>query len=295
MFSRFWKKIGRPLLLRALIWTEKHEKKAPSPRKGGESFLKREVHIPTYIVAIVSGLFLLYVLILAIGFEFFKITGLIVLVVLIISFMRYYLVYNQPELARDDDAITLLSVIVIFMVWVAYGIKTVSVIPSFQWLSGYWTPIAGASMLVTVLLNSRLAIVTTVIIALLAGIIYSFSFEIFFVMLISGVTGVVSVLYARQRSDILQAMLKVGLGTAIALFIIGLFREWGWQTIINHLGVGVMNGVVSFAITFLFLPLLENAFSRTTSIRLVELSDFNQPLLKRLMIEAPVRIIIRWL
>lgn len=287
MFSRFWKKIGRPLLLRALIWTEKHEKKAPSPRQRGESFMRKEIHIPTYVVAIFSGVALLYVLILAVGIEPLKIVALILFVILVIAFIRYYLVFNQPELVGDDDAVTLLGVITILIVWAAYGIKSGSATKPFDWLSGYWTPVAGASMLVTILLNSRLAIVITVIISLITGIIYDFSFQIFFVMLISGITGVISVLKARQRSDIVRAMLCVGAGTALALLIVGLFGGWEWKYIVHHMGVGVLNGIISGAITFLFLLFSESFFSRTTDIRLVELSDFNQPLLKRLMIEAP--------
>lgn len=287
MFVRFWKKIGRPFLLRVLIWSEKHDKKPLSPRRKSESIFKKEIHIPTYVVAVVSGLALFIVLLLEVGLEPLKIIGLIFLVILIVMFIRYYLVYNQPELARDDDAITLLGLITILIILGARGIKIVSLMPMFDWLSAYWTPVAASSMLVTILLNSRLAIVVTVIIAMITGMIYEFSFHVFFVMMISGISGVISIRGARQRRDITRAMLHVAGGTALALLIIGLFDEWPWIVIRNHTAVGVLNGLISGGITLLFLPYLESFFSRTTNIRLVELADFNQPLLKRLMIEAP--------
>ncbi|MFH1379754.1 MAG: HDIG domain-containing metalloprotein [bacterium] len=287
MLTRFWKKIGRPLLLRVLIWTEKHDKKPPSLRSSSESIFNKEIHIPTYVVAIVSGMALFIVLLLEIGLEPLKITGLVFFIVLIVTFIRYYLVYNQPELARDDDAITLLGVITILIILGARGIKIISLIPMFDWLSVYWTPIAASSMLIAILLNSRLAIVITVIIALITGMIYDFSFQVFFVMMISGISGVLSIIGARQRGDITRAMLHVAGGTALALIIIGLFNEWPWLMIRNETAAGIANGLISGGITLLFLPYLETFFSRTTNIRLVELADFNQPLLKRLMIEAP--------
>jgi putative nucleotidyltransferase with HDIG domain len=50
---------------------------------------------------------------------------------------------------------------------------------------------------------------------------------------------------------------------------------------------GALGGFFSALIALGILPLLENLFGRTTNIKLLELADFTQPLLKRLMIEAP--------
>ncbi|MBD3271758.1 MAG: hypothetical protein GF384_04370 [Elusimicrobia bacterium] len=287
MFIRFWKKIGRIILLRLLIWTQKQETKPTSSRKSSENILLREVHVPTYMVAIVSSLALFVVLFFEVGLDPYKIIGLVLFIILIVTFFRYYIIYNHPDLVGDDDAMTLIGVVTILMVLGARNIKIAGDLPTFEWLSGYLTPVAASSMLITILLNSRLALVFTVIVALITGMIYEFSFSMFFVLTISGITGVVAVRQARQRSDITRAILKVGAGTAMALLIIGLFNAWPWLSIRNNLLIGFTNGVISGILTLSLLPFLETFFYRTTNIRLVELADFNQPLLKRLMIEAP--------
>ena len=53
--------------------------------------------------------------------------------------------------------------------------------------------------------------------------------------------------------------------------------------------LGLANGIL-FDFTIGFLPYLENLFGITSSIKLLELSNPNQPLLRRLLLEAPVPI-----
>ena len=54
-----------------------------------------------------------------------------------------------------------------------------------------------------------------------------------------------------------------------------------------HSYLGVLNGIISSIIAIGFLPYLESVFGITSAIKLLELSNPNHPLLKRLMMEAP--------
>src|SRR5690606_38233357 len=55
----------------------------------------------------------------------------------------------------------------------------------------------------------------------------------------------------------------------------------------SHAWVGLVNGLVSSVGTLGLLPYLETAFGITSAIRLLELANPNQPLLRRLLLEAP--------
>jgi putative nucleotidyltransferase with HDIG domain len=52
-------------------------------------------------------------------------------------------------------------------------------------------------------------------------------------------------------------------------------------------GYGILNAVLSPILVMGFLPIFESLFNLTTDITLLELSDMNHPLLRRLAIEAP--------
>ncbi|MFM9091406.1 MAG: HDIG domain-containing metalloprotein, partial [Verrucomicrobiota bacterium] len=55
------------------------------------------------------------------------------------------------------------------------------------------------------------------------------------------------------------------------------------RQMIAGLGAGLLTGVAVVGL----LPVLESLFKRTTDITLLELTDFNHPLLRRMQLEAP--------
>jgi len=72
-----------------------------------------------------------------------------------------------------------------------------------------------------------------------------------------------------------------------------LIASWGFlwsqssEAILSGMVIGAINGFLSTILVMGTLPYLESVFGVTTVVKLLELSNSNQPLLKRLMIEAP--------
>jgi putative nucleotidyltransferase with HDIG domain len=63
--------------------------------------------------------------------------------------------------------------------------------------------------------------------------------------------------------------------------------EFQWtQFLVRTMG-GLVSGLSSAMLASLFLPVLESLFGLTTDIRLLELSNLNSPILRRLALEAP--------
>jgi len=89
----------------------------------------------------------------------------------------------------------------------------------------------------------------------------------------------------RKRSK----LLKVGLVSSIvqAALIATVKLKAGEVVKMEECGLGFINGVVSAALVTALLPIIENVFRVTTDISLLELSDQNHPLLRRLSLEAP--------
>ncbi len=51
--------------------------------------------------------------------------------------------------------------------------------------------------------------------------------------------------------------------------------------------MGIVNGIIVAVVTNGLLPYVENLFGITSPVKLLELSNPNHPLLKRLLVEAP--------
>lgn len=279
--KQFWKR----LLLRALIWTEKGDNEPLSQRQTKASFFNREIHVPTYLVMIISASAFFTVFFLKMGLNMERIMGLALLVILLTWMFVYYIKVDQPEIALDDEAVTLLGSVAITMILLMANLE-----PWTDVVSPFVMPLASASMLVAILLNLRISIIITIILAISFGVINDFSFECFFVGLANGLAGAYVMQNVRVRLDITKAgIFRVLPITVAAIVIVGLFKGQNpfLKENIHLVLFGVINGFLCTFIVLSVLPFLEKFFSRTTNIRLLELADFNQPLLKRLMLESP--------
>ena len=104
---------------------------------------------------------------------------------------------------------------------------------------------------------------------------------------IGGVTGVYSISKLSQRSDLAKASLYITLANVFSILALGFLLNYNLTMFTVALSMGIINGVLSSVLTIGSLPFLETAFGITTSVKLLELSDPNQPVLKRLLLEAP--------
>ena len=91
----------------------------------------------------------------------------------------------------------------------------------------------------------------------------------------------------RKRIHYLKVGLAVGAANALCLISFLAFQEAGWPEISNGGLLGLANGFLVTTLAFFLVPLFEQIFNLTTDITLLELSDLNHPLLKRMVVEAP--------
>lgn len=94
----------------------------------------------------------------------------------------------------------------------------------------------------------------------------------------------------RERSTVTRAGLIIGLvNVAIALGYQLTFVDVGfdWLLFLLRSACGLVSGVIAAMLASLLLPILESLFKITTDVRLLELSNLNNPVLRRLALEAP--------
>ena len=110
------------------------------------------------------------------------------------------------------------------------------------------------------------------------------SLDLGILFFISGIISTVLLVNVRRRSQIIHAGFIVGIFQALTWLFIQNFQ------ILNNINLYLIlfiNGMVCGIAVVGVLPVFEFIFGRVTNISLLELSDFNSPLLKRLMLEAP--------
>ena len=209
---------------------------------------------------------------------------LLVLLGITIIYMRTFC----KDKYRDLGYMQILMLTVLVLIILDELILSVTVSPSADISAqiGFLLPSAMGTMLVATLFNPNMAVFFNGIFAIFAGILTG---DVQFVLLslISGIVGAIGIIRLTERSDLYKTALYIALINVIAIGAWGILNRTIWDVIWVGMLFGILNGVFSAVLTLGLLPLIESMFGVTTSIKLLELSNPNQPLLKKLMLEAP--------
>jgi putative nucleotidyltransferase with HDIG domain len=126
-----------------------------------------------------------------------------------------------------------------------------------------------------------------VILAVLLGVMHRFSFSI---GLLTTAVGFVSCFTSRhvyKRSHFYRIMFALIVTYVLLIMIVESLKLTPNPEIATEVAYGVATGIVTIILVTFFLPIFESLFGFTTQFTLLELSDLNHPLLKRLALEAP--------
>ena len=210
--------------------------------------------------------------------NFSNILGIIMITAICLLLVFIYLSNFYSDIYENVNKLILLGIISIFIILLAKIASQVS---------GYLIPIASASMLIAISLNPNIAILLTVILSLLIGFIPGGGLNYILVSVISGIVAIYSIRKATQRSRLTRAGLIIAGVNIFTISALGLINNDGYYLILQNNLWGVLNGFLAVILTIGILPFLESYFDITTSFKLMELSNPNQPLLKKMILEAP--------
>jgi cyclic-di-AMP phosphodiesterase PgpH len=154
-------------------------------------------------------------------------------------------------------------------------------------INPYLTPIAGLSLLGTILLGPRLMFLMVVVTSVNVGIIGGNDFFLTAALLLSSGFAIYTVVRVGSRTQLLKAGVFIAGITGIVTFAVSLLGGSSLPVALTQGGLGLGNGLLSLMIATAALPLLENAFNILTPMKLLELSDPGGPLLQKLLRNAP--------
>ena len=185
----------------------------------------------------------------------------------------------RPHIWHRNSALLLIALLV---VGVAIALKATgdrSVLP-------YVVPTAAVGLLLAVLLDAGAALMVTAMLALLAGAIVG-SVEFAAYVLLGGAAGIIVVRRGERFSHFVQAAVAI---TLVYIAVVGIFTLLGDRDITGLLelaGASLAAGLGSGLAAVGSFLLVGNVFGITTSFQLLELANPSQPLLRRLLLEAP--------
>jgi putative nucleotidyltransferase with HDIG domain len=208
--------------------------------------------------------------------------GPALLVVGLVGSYSAFLFRFQKKILRSVRRLLLLGLIIVVTVVAAKFLVPGRV----GW--AYAFPLPTASILMVLLLDPFTALGGAVLLSTLIGFVGGMSLELAVLGLAGSLVGILSIWKAQRSNVFLFTGFYI---TLINLVVWGSFRLLNYDMDPYALGIGAtscaINGFASAALCFASFGFLGNLFGQVTVLQLMELANPTQPLLSRLMQEAP--------
>ena len=203
----------------------------------------------------------------------------VVSILLFLLFSFFYIYRN--EYFRESKLLLLIGLLMYLIVFFSW------IIVSYQ-LPTYIIPIAMFSILLTVLLDTTVSLISSTILILLVSLLIGNDLDFAIVQFFISFIAILSVRKLRKRRQIIATMLTLVFCSLFVFFSVMLFKgidflDYNYSTV----GYLALSSFLCPILAFGLVPLFESFFGITTDLSLIELLDYDQPLLKKLMEDAP--------
>ncbi|MFC0212083.1 HD family phosphohydrolase [Paenibacillus chartarius] len=217
--------------------------------------------------------------------------GLVLLSGMMVTFLYMYHRRTKAHIHDTNTQLIMLGLIYVLniavMKIIAYGQTDIPYI-------GYLAPTAMGAMLITILFDGTLAFGSTIVFAIIASVMFNtdpalmFDFRYGLLTLVAGWAGIFTMQKASQRSSILKAGIVVALFSALAMLSLLLMNDHVAENeILLTLAYSFSGGLLTAVLVIGLVPFFEALFGILSPLKLVELSNPNHPLLRKLLTETP--------
>ncbi len=211
-------------------------------------------------------------------FDFPFASGILLILLLLGLVLILYMQNFCKQILNNRDDVLILCLMVLLTLTIA------------RWV-GLYSPLAIpifiASMSLAVLLDLKLSIMVNLVLTVAIALMTKGSLNFIYMSMISGTLSAFLVSKANQRSRLSMAGIVIGLVNAVVIVCFGMINKSGIAEIGRDALIVFLNGVVCIILTIGMLPFWESTFNVITPLKLLEIANPNQPLLKRLLMEAP--------
>ena len=211
--------------------------------------------------------------------------GVALLTLTVLLILGFYIAVYEPKMIQTPKKVLMLAILTVLSV-----LYSALIYPYQPGLA----QIAICTVLVAVLLKPRVALVSNMALSVLLGVMatsgeaaQSQGVSTLIVSLIAGTAAVYLCKKPMHRMRIMLSGLVIGVTGGLTSVFIGLVFSSEIKTVLLSALWPVLAGVISAVLCVGTLPVWEAVFDVLTPTKLLEITNPNQPLLRRLAIEAP--------
>lgn len=208
-----------------------------------------------------------------------KFTHISVILVLLIIYIYLF----RKRIYNDNLKILLISIIILFISFITYLIYNLNVSAPVEFL----VIVPVASMLLTIIFDSRVGFYGTIVISLIVGGLRGNDYVFAIMNIVAGGLSAYTVRDIKNRTQIFRSFFYILVGYVLSIIAFSLERFASFDQMLVSFAFAASNALISPVFTYGLIIFIERIFKITTDLTLLELTDFNHPLLKDLAHNAP--------
>ncbi|HOI30590.1 MAG TPA: HDIG domain-containing protein [Melioribacteraceae bacterium] len=208
-----------------------------------------------------------------------KFTHIFVILILLIIYVYLF----RKRIYNDNLKILLISIIILFISFITYLIYNLNVSAPVEFL----VIVPVASMLLTIIFDSRVGFYGTIVISLIVGGLRGNDYVFAIMNIVAGGLSAYTVRDIKNRTQIFRSFFYILVGYVLSIIAFSLERFASFDQMLVSFAFAASNALISPVFTYGLIIFIERIFKITTDLTLLELTDFNHPLLKDLAHNAP--------
>ncbi len=222
-----------------------------------------------------------------------RLAGRILLVLAMLAASLIYIRLEDPETLQSNSRLALLALVTLANLALVRGTYSLGSLDFFLENSAaasllpYISPVLIAPLFVALLINAGSAIFMALFLSIFTSVIWGGRLDLLVLEFLAALVAIQGVNQTRKRNRILRASLHAGVTLAAGVVLLGFAERLPPLAVLKQMFAGLGAALACGVLVVGLLPFLENLFKRTTDITLLELTDYNHPLLRLMQLEAP--------
>ncbi|MBN2185340.1 MAG: HDIG domain-containing protein [Candidatus Krumholzibacteriota bacterium] len=208
-------------------------------------------------------------------------TGKIIRILILTLILWVALMKFDRKVVTEPAKLTLAFITLLFFLLLTALVMRLS------FLDPYLIPVAFVPLVITAFFGVMTAMIFSIFASLVLITHIGLPAGLVFISIIAGGAAIISISQLRERKNFYSIFLYVAMAYIVGITSFGLTEGIGLRGFLLGALWGITNAFTCTVLVMFLLPIFESLFNVMTNFSLMELSDLNRPLLKKLIIEAP--------
>ncbi|MBN2070952.1 MAG: HDIG domain-containing protein [Candidatus Krumholzibacteriota bacterium] len=201
---------------------------------------------------------------------------LILTIILWVALMKF-----DRKVVTEPARLTLAFITLLFF------LLLMALVTRLSFLDPILIPVAFVPLVITAFFGLLTAMIFSLFTSFMLITHSGFPSSLVFISLLAGGASIISISQLRERKNFYSIFLYVSMAYIAGVTSFALTNSTGIREFLLGALWGITNGFVCTILVMFLLPIFESLFNVTTNFSLMELSDLNRPLLKKLILETP--------